>query len=92
MKFNVTVTDICCNKEYAEKLSKWGFKFNYLYSDIKNHEAIEATEFDADVAYFVKDDITLEIKTIKELMSLTQYVGKIILYGNEIEIYNGYRE
>lgn len=91
MKFTVTVTNILCNKEYAEKLSKLGFKFNYFYNYIKS-ETVEASAFDADGDYYVKEDITLEIKTLEDLMSLTKDVGKIVLCGDEIEIYNGYRE
>jgi len=85
MKFIITTTiHIYTHLEELkemEELKKLGFKFENLigrFGWTKN-------------AYKIAP-IIKEISSLEELINLTEKYGKIVLDGNEIEIYNGYRE
>ncbi len=87
MKFNITVTGdfYKANQEKeTDRLKELGFKFKKLEED-------EFMGYTTKLEYF-EDDPTIEINSLEELIDFNKKYGRIILSGNQIEIYNDYRE
>jgi len=71
------------DKEEKEQLEKLGFKFKKTGKKYRSHGEFEVGS---------NENLTIEISTLEELVSFVKKYGKIVLYEDEIEIYNNYRE
>ena len=82
MKFKLTTAGYFYKKENAESLGKLGIKF------------IESGQGTGIKGIFTvtQEDTYIEINTIEELVALTEEYGDIVFDGEEIEIYDDYRE
>ncbi len=83
MKFKLTTTSFYYRKRDVNKLKKYGFAFEFIGKNEK---------------YFVKtpwkrvNNPSIEIATLEDMTRFQRKVGAIILNGDEIEIYDDYRE
>ena len=82
MKFKLTTAGYYYKKESANYLGRLGIKF------------IESGRGTGIPGIFTvtQEDTYIEINTIEELVALTEEYGDIVFDGEEIEIYDDYRE
>lgn len=67
----------------------------YFYENESDIEKLKSIGFHFEEGKYgkaIKGDVTIEIKTIEELVEFTNRFGQIIVSDGEIEIYNDYRE
>ena len=80
MKFKVTTSGSFYTKDEAEKLKSLGFTFGVNeYDEMRR-------------PYLTGDYDEVEISTLEELISFSNYWGDIIVSDGKIEIYDDYRE
>ena len=83
MKFTIKTTGDWYSRTDAEKLEHLGFKFRDDPYDA-TRPCYKITD--------LTDAPTIEFETLKELVAFSTRWGAIVLTGNEIEIYDNYRE
>lgn len=87
MKFKLTNCDHFPKEDYAKKLETLGFKFkpcNDVY--FKSQGRLEPDSWDDN------SKISIEINSLEELIAFVRKWGQIVLYEDEINIYDDYRE
>jgi len=83
MTFALTTSGYFYTKDQADALSELGFKFTPYPEHYKGRDMMRKDG---------PDEVTIEIKTLEELMAFTQKWGECVVGNGHIEIYDDYRE
>lgn len=90
MKFKLSLTGYFYKNDKHKKYESLGFNFK----PYENSGVMQSIDKYFAGSYTKNDDVKpeIEINTIEELIKFTEKYGECVVCGDELEIYNDYRE